>query len=277
LAGALVFLLVAGIGTGPPRYADPRRGRATRRRWETALALGSGFVSRAFEYGRNVPLSAAHLRDVGVVSWRGPAEPVALPAGTYEARVWFAGAAAREGENRRGLSAERGCSESSPARCRIRRRFPSSCRRMRPVSWSSCVNPKWAERVMNTEIVPHDVLPLSARDGHTVRAVDSVGDSTNGYIVYVDSTTFPEGRCGSGRAAAISRQCLVAPAVRPDLVVTLFPGPLSGDVRLSVAGKPSQVHVEANQIRAVRNRSARGVRLVAVEIQAPGQFRPNDV
>jgi hypothetical protein len=273
LAGALVFLLVAGVGTAGP--GTPIRDEIAQRGALELLWRWDPDRVRAFEYDRNVPLDAAHLRDLSVVSWRGPAEPVALPAGAYEARVWFAGAGAREGEI-----------VVTSQQSAVFGRFagalqnPTSIPFELPSDAPSVVvklrDPKLAERVVNTEIVPHDVSPLSARDGHTVRAVDSIVDSTNGYIVYVDSTTFPEGGVFWTRGTDLAT-VLVAPGGASRLVLTLFPGPLSGDVRVSVAGTASSVHVEANQIAQFDTDLPRGVRLVPVQIQAPAQFRPNDV
>jgi hypothetical protein len=273
LAGALVFLLVAGVGTASP--ATPVRDEIAQRGALELLWRWDPERVRAFEFGRNVPLSAAHLRDLSVVSWRGPAEPVALPAGAYEARVWFAGAAAREGEivvasQQNAVFGRFAGALQNPTSVPFE--LPSAA----PSVVVKVRDPKLAERVVNTEIVPHDVSPLSARDGHTVRAVDSVVDFTGGYIVYVDSTTFPEGGVFWTRGTDLAT-VLVAPGGASRLVLTLFPGPLSGDVRVSVAGKASQVHVDANQIAQFETDLPRGVRLVPVEIQAPGQFRPNDV
>jgi hypothetical protein len=273
LAGALVFLLVAGVGTASPD--TPIRDEVAQRGALELLWRWDPDRVRAFEYGRNIPLSAAHLRDVSVVSWRGPAAPVALPAGAYEARVWFAGAAAREGEivvtsQQNAVFGRFAGALQNPTS--IPFELPSDA----PSVVVKLRDPKLAERVVNTEIVPHDVSSLSARDRHTVRAVDSVVDSTHGYIVYVDSTTFPEGGVFWTRGADLAT-VLVAPGGASRLVLTLFPGPLSGDVQVSVAGTASKVRVEANQIAQFETDLTRGVRLVPVEIQAPGQFRPNDV
>ena len=61
------------------------------------------------------------------------------------------------------------------------------------------------------------------------------------------------------------------------LLTTKRHTPLSGDVRVSVAGTASRVRVEANQMAQFETDLSRGVRLIPVEIQAPGQFRPNEV
>jgi hypothetical protein len=273
LAGALMFLLVAGVGTARPDTAI--RDEVAQRGALELLWRWDPNQVRAFDYGRNAPLSAARLRDVSVVNWRGPAAPVALPAGAYEARVWFTGAAAREGEivvtsEQTAIFGRYAGALHNPTvvQFELPSDAPSVAVRVR--------DPKLAERVVNTEIVPHDVSALSARDGHTVRAVDSVVDSTHGYIVYVDSTTFPEGGVFWTRGSDLAT-VLVAPGGAARLVLTLFPGPLSGDVRVSVAGTLSKVRVEANQIAQFETDLSRGARLVPVEIQAPGQFRPNDV
>ena len=61
------------------------------------------------------------------------------------------------------------------------------------------------------------------------------------------------------------------------MIVTLHLGPMSGDVLLSIAGKETRVHVNANDTAVVEADLPRDLRLVPVTIQSPGRFRPSDV
>ena len=70
---------------------------------------------------------------------------------------------------------------------------------------------------------------------------------------------------------------LVAPAGAARLIVTLHLGPMSGDVLVSIAGKETRVHVNANDTTVVEAEVAPDLRLVPVTIQSPGRFRPSDV
>ena len=273
LLGFSVFLLVAGIGTARPD-ASVREETARRGASEVLWHWDPDRV-RAFDYGRNVPLTATYLRDLSVLSWRGPAEPVALPAGTYEARVWFAGAAAREGESlvaseQRAVFGRVTGAMQNPTTVPFE--LPSDAPRVKV----TVRDDRLAARVVTTDIVPHFIVPVRARDRHTVRAIEAVADWSSGYIVYVDSTTYPEGGVFWTRGSDLAT-VLVAPGGASRLVLTIFPGPLNGDVRVSVAGHASQVRVEANQIAQFDTDLPRAARLVPVEIQAPGQFHPTDV
>ena len=133
-----------------------------------------------------------------------------------------------------------------------------------------------AARVVSAEIVPHEVLPVAARGGHTVRAVESVANAPRGYIVYLDSTTYPEGGVFWTRGTDPAN-ILIAPGGASRMTLTMFLGPLSGEVHVSVAGKESRVHMEANSPAELEIDLPPGARLVPVEIQSPGQFRPASV
>ena len=119
--------------------------------------------------------------------------------------------------------------------------------------------------------------PLSARDDRRrVRTIEAIADRPGGYIVHVDPFTYPEGGVfwtrGTERATV-----LVAPADAARMIVTLHLGPMSGDVLVSIAGKETRVHVNANDTAVVEADVAPDPRLVPVTIQSPGRFRPSDV
>jgi hypothetical protein len=273
LLGAAVFLLAAGLGTAAPdaavREATARLGTLDLL-WEwDPLRL------RAFAYGPNEPLDTARLRELSVLTWRGAASPVALPAGRYEARVWFAGAGAREGEIRV-KSAQNAVFGQVTGTLQNPTAVPFALPSDSPSVLVAIGDKGVAERVANVEVLPLDIAPVSQRDTFTVRAVDSVTDWSTGYIVYVDSTTFPEGGVFWTRGTDLAT-VYVAPGGARRLVLTMFLGPLSGDVRVIVAGKSSQVRVEAGQVAHFETDLPQPARLVPVQIQAPGQFRPSEI
>ena len=271
--GVCVFLVVAGLGTARPeaavRDATAQRGSLDLIwRWDPAELL-------AFEYGRNRPVDAARLHDLTVIALAGPEAPVSLPAGAYEARVWFTGAGAREGEvlvtsqQHAVFGRQAGAMQNPTA---VPFELPSDAPRVAV----SVRDDRLAARVANAEIVPRAVAPYSERDNRTVRAIESVVDYPGAYIVYLDTTTYPEGGVfwtrGTDRA-----NILIAPAGASHLTLTMFLGPLTGAVRVTVAGKEMAVHVPANGTTELEADLPAGVRLVPVEIQAPGQFHPSDV
>lgn len=273
LLGALVFLLVAGIGTARPEAA--LRDETARRGALELIWRWDPHDLRAFEYERNAQVGDARLRELSVVTFAGVSESVALPAGAYEARVWFAGAGAREGEivvgsQQNAVFGRRAGVIQNPATVPFE--LPSNA----PSVVVSVRDAGLAARVVSTDIVPQAVVPVGARDGHTVRAVDSIVDSSRGYIVYVDSTTYPEGGVFWTRGTDPAT-VLVAPGGASRLLLTMYLGPLSGDVRVSVAGKESRVRVEANTVAQFETSLPSDARLVPVHIQSPGQFRPAEI
>jgi len=271
--GGAVFLLVAGVGTASPEAA--LRDATARRGTSELLWQWDPGRRRAFEYGHNARLDTARLRELSVLTWHGPADAIALPSGTYEARVWFAGAAAREGEIRV-KSEQNAVFGRTTGALQNPTTVPFVLPSDAPSVLVSAVDKRLGERLASVEIVPLDVAPVSQRDGLTVRAVDSVEESPNGYVVYVDSTTYPEGGVFWTRGTDLAT-VYVAPGGARRLVLTMFLGPQSGEVRVTVAGNTSQVRVEANQVAQFEADLPHSTRLVPIQIQSPGQFHPADV
>jgi len=270
---SIVFLIVAGLGTARPEAA--LRDETARRGSLELIWRWDPHGLRAFEYGRNTQVGDARLRELNVVTLDTALEPVALPAGKYEARVWFAGAAARDGEIVVG-SAQNAVFGRIAGAVQNPVTVPFELPSDAPHVAIKVHDEGLAARVVSAEIVPHEVLPVAARGGHTVRAVESVANAPRGYIVYLDSTTFPEGGVFWTRGTDPAN-ILIAPGGASRMTLTMFLGPLSGEVHVSVAGKESRVHMEANSPAELEIDLPPGARLVPVEIQSPGQFRPASV
>jgi hypothetical protein len=273
VVASIVFLVVAGLGTARPDAA--LRDETARRGLLELIWRWDPHGVRAFEYGRNAQVGDARLRELNVVALGAALEPVALPAGKYEARVWFAGAAARDGEilvgsARNAVFGRIVGAVANPATVPFE--LPSDA----PHVAIKVRDDRLAARVVGAEIVPHEIVPVAARGGHTVRAVESITNAPRGYIVYLDSTTYPEGGVFWTRGTDPAH-ILVAPGGASRIALTMFLGPLSGDVRVSIAGKEARVRVEGNSPTEFEADLPRDARLVPVEIQSPGQFRPASV
>jgi hypothetical protein len=268
---AIVFLLVAGAGTARPETAVREE---TVRRGALDVIWQWDPARHAFEYGRNAKVDESRLRELGVVTFSG-AQPasVALPAGAYEARIWFAGAAARQGEvtvaSQKAVFARYAGPLHNPTSVPFE--LPVSLDRVTVNVRDDAV----AKQVVSTEIVPRALTPVSARDSRRVRAIEQV-DGSAGYLVYVDQASFPEGGVFWTRGTEAAT-VLIATAGASRLVLTLHLGPAGGSVRVNVAGQESMVGVHANETERFEAAIPSAMRLVPVTIQAPAQFRPSDV
>ncbi len=268
---SLVFLVAAGLATARPGV-DVRDETAQ----QGALDLIWGWEPNRhpFDYTRFVTLDQSRLREMSVVRLQGPdIESLALPAGAYEARVWLGSAGAREGEieiasERATFGRYKGTVQSPIS---VPFDLPASVYRVAVTVRDAVL----ARQVMTVDIVPKAVVPVSARDARRVLAVESIPDSTTGYIVYVDPATFPEGGVFWTRGTDAAT-VLVAPGGASRLALALTLGPLAGEVRVGVAGQETNVRVDVNQTTRLEAPVPPGLRLVPIEIQSSRQFHPVD-
>src|SRR5262249_55886281 len=130
-----------------------------------------------------------------------------------------------------------------------------------------------AQAVQRVEIEPVSIVPRSQRASSAVRAVEPIEGRPNAYLVYVDDQTYPEGGVFWTRADNRG-EVLVATAGASQIVLTLFVGPAAGKVKLSVAGMPLDVDMQANETREIVAPVPSDGAPVAVSVQAPGWFQP---
>ena len=280
--GSLTFLFTAGVAAR--RVAPDAREEVSRRGALELIWRFDGDRLSAFNYGGLHRVNAEDLKRLSTVVFHrspdaavGPryaTEQFALPAGTYEARVWASGP---HGQGEVLVSAyDRlvfGREEGALAN-------PSVVPFELPVATGRLtvrVPDTTALAVARVEVAPVAVVPSSDRDDQRrIRTIEAIANRPGGYLVYVDPFTYPEGGVFWTRDTERAT-VLVAPAGAARMILTLHLGPMSGEVLLSIAGKETRVHVNANDTTVVEVDVPRDLRFVPVTIQSPGRFRPSDV
>lgn len=284
IVGALAAFLAAGVMTGRAA-ADVREDTSTRGVLDVMWRYDPGRL-RAFDYTRMGKIDPVQLLRLSTLvvrqsageaggEARGMAGPFALPPGSYEARVWFAGTRSRDGEilvssSRRAVFGRSAGALQNPAIVAFE--LPVDVRRVSVEVADATV----AAGVNRIEVTPVAIVPAAEREAVPVRAIESIDGRPGAYIVYVDEHAYPEGGVFWTRDTERAT-VLVAPAGAPRMIVTLHLGPMSGDVLVSVAGKETRVQVNANDTTVVDVEVPRDLRLVPVTIQSFGRFRPSDV
>jgi hypothetical protein len=142
--------------------------------------------------------------------------------------------------------------------------------------WVKLSQPSAVRRVTRVEIVPASIVPRSRRVEVQARAIEAIDGRPNGYIVYTDDQTYPEGGVFWTRAGNRG-DVLVEPAGQPRIVVTLHVGPTGGSVRLSAAGRTVDIPMKPDETREVPIDVPAGATLVPIGAQASAWFRPASV
>ena len=201
--------------------------------------------------------------------------PIPLPPGSYEARVWFAGGLAREGEIvvSSAEGARFGRIEGAlPNPATVRFDLPVGEGRLSV----NVPSPALMASVIRIEIEPRSVVPRTARASVSARAIESIEDWPGGYLVYTDEEAYPEGGVFWTRGTETAH-VLVAPAGASRIVLTLHLGPLAGVVRLSLAGKEYAPTVASNDLTKFEVDVPPNLRLVPMTFQCTDSFRPSEV
>ena len=241
---------------------------------------------RPFDFARMQKASPERLSQLGTIVVRRPpgeplqkgqplAGPFNLPAGEYEARIWFTGAAAHTGALTVSASDRAVVGQVSgalPNPAVVAFTLPVSARRLSVAT----ADPGLGSAVSQVELRPTATVPPGARETFRTQAIESLAGRPGAYVMYTDDSAFPEGGVfwtrGTERATVV-----VAPAGASRIVLTLYPGPSSGDVVVTANGEDRRVPVVSGQARQVVLDAQPGQRLVSIGIQAPGMFRPSDV
>jgi len=277
--GSLTFLFTAGVAAR--RIAPDAREEVSRRGALELIWRFDGDRLTGFNYGDLHQVDADGLKRLSTVVFRrlpdAAADPryataqFALPAGTYEARVWFA---VPHGQGEVLVSAYDRLVFGRVAGALAN---PSVVRFELPVATGRLtvrVPDTTALAVARVEVAPVAVVPLSDRDDQLrIRTIEAIADRPGGYVVHVDPFTYPEGAAFWTRGTARAT-ILVAPAGASRVLLTLHLGPLGGDVLVSVAGEKSAVTVPAGGTARFEARVPPGLGLVPITIQSPGAFVP---
>jgi hypothetical protein len=271
--GALIFVSSAEVLASRP---DASARDELARRGAVDLIWRFDNRLRAFEYRALQKIDETRLRDLShVVFRRYPVPGFALPAGGYEARVWFAGALQRQGEivvssAQRVTFARHAGSFANPAVVPFD--LPVAAGRL-TVAVS---DPQLASSVARTEIVATVLMSREDRETRVARRIEEVGSRPGAYLIYVDDHSYPEGGVFWTRGTERS-EVLVAPGPYSRIRLTLHLGPQSGDVQVAALGVEKMVRVETNGSAEVLIEVPAGRRLMPIAIQSPTAFRPSVV
>jgi hypothetical protein len=274
LAGAGVFFALASLLTSrPPAEA---REETARRGSLQLLSAYDGERLRGFDYQRMERVATPRLLELAAVTTTGLAPgTMSLPAGSYVARVWFAGGLSRSGEvtvssSPRAVFGRAVGVLANPAIVPFD--LPVDVGRLRVEVRDAAL----ATGVVRTEIVAASVRPRSERHVGGVRAIEAVEGRPGAFIVYTDEFAYPEGGVFWTRGAGPTTVLLAAGGASR-LVLTLHLGPRSGSVRVRVAGEEHVVHVAASDATELEADVPAERLLVPVTIETTGWFRPSDV
>ena len=273
VVACLTFLTTAGVAARRP--STEARDDLARQGTLDLLWQYDGGRLRAFEYNRLGKIGADRIRELGLVTFqRYPVVPFSLPEGAYEARVWFSGALRRQGEivisSDRVTFGRGGGVFTNPGIVPFELHVGVGGLSV-GVSDQSL-----AAAVSRIEIVPTAIVPQSAREPRAPRAIEPLGDRPGAYMVYVDGHAYPEGGVFWTRATELAT-VLVATGGASRILLTLYLGPESGDVKLSLAGKEGTVRVERGNTAEVLLAVPAGVRIVPITVESTTSFRPSDV
>jgi hypothetical protein len=218
----------------------------------------------------DVDAQAFQIADVGYT-----VGPLSLPPGSFDARVWFASPAAREGE----------VLVSTLPRATFGRRAgmlpnPTSVTFDLPVAIRRLTlrvsDRRVAEAVTRFEIVPVAVVPALERPDVSVRSIESLDARDGAYLVYTDEHAYPEGPVFWSRGTA-ETALWVAPAGASKIMLKLSTGPKSGDVSVSVAGQSQTVSMVANEVKDVTFDLPPGRSIVPLTVRSTVTFRPAEI
>ena len=276
------FLLVGAALSARPdaavRDATARRG-ALDVVWQF-----DGTRLRTFDYqtlGRATP---ERLRELTTVAFaRGPspatrgvvAGPVDLPAGAYEAVVWFDSARPRDGEvvvsaSPRATFARFSGLLANPARVPFE--LPVGVRRLAV----EVPDLQTAQAVSEVQIVPRAVLPPSERPEIRARTIESLPGRERSYVIYLNDEAYPEGGVFWTRGTATA-ETLLAVAGASRLTLALSTGPMSGPVTVTAAGESRTVDMTGDRSTTISFALPPGQSLVPVAIRSAVMFRPGEV
>lgn len=218
-----------------------------------------------------VPVTAPADRTAATIV----SDPVTLPAGAYDAVVWFDEARPRTGDI---IVADPphavfGRLEGAlPSPSRVAFEMPVAARRLTVTVADAAI----ASKVTRVEIVPRGVVPPGLREPRPVRALEPIPGWDRAFVGYTDEHAYPEGGIFWTRGTA-ETMVLVAPGGATRITLTLSTGPVSGPVTLSVAGQLTTVNMVGGRDLAVSFDLPAGVRIVPLSVASAVMFRPAEV
>jgi len=202
-------------------------------------------------------------------------QPIDLPQGLYEARVWFDGDSSRGGDldivtPAGAVIARQGGPQVNPTTVRFEMPVTAAIqvRLSDPVSQSA---------VQRVEITAASLVARSSRTVDATVAVEPLGEnSARGYLAYVDNSSYPEHGSFWTRGTEQSTVVVVKdPGAQLRLV--LHVGPSGGNVDLGVDQKRLSLELKPNETRDVPIDLAPGTTRTVLSIRADRAFVPASI
>jgi hypothetical protein len=281
-AGAVVFVAAASVMA--VRIPETERQEAVRRGAVDVMWRYDPQRLRALDYAalsRVDQTAVLGLSRVGFdlesgatgTSQRMMVGPLNLPAGSYQARIWFTEGLAPEGEvvvssSDRAVFARVGNSVQNPLTVPFE--LPFAVRRL-TVSASQSA----ARQAVKVEVTPRALVPVAEREETTIQAIESIPEHPGAYVGYTNEHAYPEGGVfwtrGTGQASV-----RVATGGARRLVLTLFSGPSSAECTVILPGAPQIVKMTPGQTSTVSFVVPPNQRVVPLSVAASAFFRPSE-
>jgi hypothetical protein len=279
--GALIFLASASVLA--VRVPDSERQQAAQRGVIDVLWQYDPQRLRALDYATRTRIDQDDVfelsRIVEVSSGAADATqrimvgPVNLPAGSYQARIWFAEGFAHDGEvtvssSDRAVYARVGNSVQNPVIVPFR--LPVGDRRLTVTASRGA-----ARHAVSADLTPTALVPVEERETNMARTIESIPGHPGAYLAYLNEHAYPEGGVfwtrGTGEASV-----LVAAGGARRMTLTLFSGPSGADCTVSLHEARQAVRMIPGQTSAVSFDLPGGDRVVPLTVAASAFFRPSE-
>jgi hypothetical protein len=259
-----------GSRSGYERDAIALRGRLELMREYDASRLRAVDVTRVRKLAVPALLAALAIdvprREMGGSGGRAASEYSDLPAGEFEARVWFNG-----GEAARTVRVE------MPHEVVLARTDALAHPIVLPFTMAVAAPVRIVADggiIARWEIVPIRLLAGNARSTIEARAIDPADGPPGSYIAYVDDRSYPEGGVYWTRGTDTSRTLLVPGGGREALLV-LHVGPNAGRVALRVGTRQQDIDMAAEETRQIAFPLPEPIGPVEIAVRAARAFRPS--
>jgi len=199
--------------------------------------------------------------------------PVSLPAGSYQARIWFSEGVAQDGDitvssSDRAVYARVSNSVQNPVTVPFQ--LPFGVRRLTVTATRSA-----ARHALKAELNPQAIVPPGEREPALPRLIEAIPEHPGAYIGYTNEHAYPEGGVfwtrGTGEA-----EVLVAPGGARRLNVTLFSGPSGADCTVILSGESQTVKTTRGQTSSASFAVPPDRRFVPLAVRASTFFRPSE-
>ena len=276
--GALIFLASASVMA--VRIPDVERQETARRGAIDVLWQYDPQRLRAVDYAsrtridQNAVFELSRIRVEGGSGAAGATPrimvgPVNLPAGSYQARIWFAEDLVQDGEvtvssSDRAVYARVGKTVQNPLIVPFQ--LPLGVRRLTVTAAG--------RHAVRAELKPDALVPVGEREATPARAIESIPDHPGAYIAYLNEHAYPEGGVFWTRGTGVA-SLLVAPGGARRIGLTLFSGPSGADCTVILSGARQTVKMTPGQTSTLSFDVPAHQRLVPLTVAASAFFRPS--